>query len=72
MGRLHLTCDTAYLDTVTGECSSPVWAESPSVLDALPSREDANAVGAALFGACFLLYAAKKLLAPPSDHDSDG
>lgn len=63
----YLACELESLDQQTGECSSPVWVESPAVLDAMPSVEQANAVGGAIFAVCVVVYALRKILNPVVD-----
>lgn len=48
----------------TQQCAAAAWIEQPSVLDVLPTLEQANSVGGAMFLSLAAL-AAMSLLMPP-------
>lgn len=66
MSQRYLACDESSLDPVTGVCSAEVWVEHPSWLDALPTVDQAETVGAAFFVSLVTLAVVKRLIKPPS------
>ena len=61
----YLACADDALDPATGICSQEVWVDAPTWVDYMPTYEQGNAVGMAIFGAVFILYAMKRLLMSP-------
>lgn len=54
-----------------GTCVEQAWIEQPAGLPvALPSIEQAEVLGAAIFVSWFTLAAFKTILKPPKEHDS--
>lgn len=49
-----------------GSCEQSAWIEQPSIADMLPTVDEANAVGFALFSGLIVL-AAMSLLLPPRE-----
>ncbi|MGY0559491.1 hypothetical protein ACW7G2_02020 [Luteimonas sp. A277] len=54
----------------THECAAAAWVEHASVLDALPTLEQANGVGGAMF-LSLAVIAAMTLLSPPRSFDNE-
>lgn len=54
----------------TGECAAAAWVEQASFLDALPTLEQANSVGGAMF-LSLAAIAAMALLFPPRSVDDE-
>lgn len=61
MGTRVYTC--VQWDEIAQTCSAGAWIEQASILDALPTVDQANTVGMAIFGSLALI-AAMSLLTP--------
>ena len=57
-------------DDATQTCATEAWIEQASILDALPTVEQANAVGLAIFLALAGIAAQGLLLPPREIHDA--
>jgi hypothetical protein len=51
----------------SGACTHQFWVLVPSWTDSLPSVDDGNAVGGAIFVACATVAVMKKLLKPQKE-----
>ena len=60
MSRVYTCID---YDTSAGTCNAAAWIEQASILDALPTLEQAHGVGMAFF-ASLVVIAAMSLLLP--------
>lgn len=63
----YLACEDGALNPETGVCTSEVWVESPSLRDMLPTVEQANEVGMAIFGVLVAIHALKTIFRPSND-----
>lgn len=66
----YLACADESLNTETGVCTAEVWVDSPSVLDAMPTVDQAQTVGGYFFASLMILAVMKRLLKPPREIDT--
>lgn len=62
-GPRVLTCIDA-VPASDGSCAQQAWLEQPAWIDYLPTVDQANTVGGAMFAATCIMVAAKRLLFP--------
>lgn len=63
IGPRVLTCIDA-VPASDGSCAQQAWIEQPSWVDYLPTVDEANTVGGAMFAACCVMVAFKRLVFP--------
>ena len=62
-----LTC--LDFDSTTQTCNAEAWVDQASIVDYLPTVEQANAVGVVMFSSLCILAAARRLLFPPEQKE---
>lgn len=62
-----LTC--LDFDSTTQTCISEAWVDQSSIVDYLPTVEQANTIGAVMFTSLMTLAAARRLLFPPDQKE---
>ncbi|XQA67119.1 hypothetical protein ACM9XC_07230 [Xanthomonas sacchari] len=52
-----------------GTCAQTAWVDEPTWVHMLPTVDQANQVGAAIFTSVMVVAVAKRLLFPPQERD---